>query len=95
MPANVNSLVAGRYCYPLAQPVSMLLQVSQIKLRVRNVRRLQLVFFQRIYEVTEPRHAPPRFRTHVETSAAPSKQVYATLRSNATSHTQTAHQKSG
>ena len=42
-----------------------------IKQRVRNVRRLQLVFFLRIYEVTEPRHALPRVRTHVETSAAP------------------------
>lgn len=57
----------------------MLLQVSQLTLRVRNVRRLQLVFFQLFSEVTEPRHAPPRVRTHVETSAAPSRLVYATF----------------
>jgi len=38
---------------------------------VRNVRRLQLVFFLLFYEVTEPRHALPRVRTDVETNAAP------------------------
>jgi len=32
---------------------------------------LQLSFFLLINEVTEPRHALRRVRTHVETSAAP------------------------
>ena len=50
-----------------------------IKQRVRNVRRLQLVFFLRINEVTEPRHALPRVRTHVETSAAPEVPILGAL----------------
>lgn len=38
-------------CHPLAQPIGLLLQSSPaIKRRVRNVRRLQLVFLNLFYE---------------------------------------------
>ncbi|AGX88755.1 hypothetical protein Cenrod_2709 [Candidatus Symbiobacter mobilis CR] len=49
VPANVNAPAAGSHepvgQWPLAQPIGELLQGSlAIKQRVRNVRRLQLVF---------------------------------------------------
>jgi hypothetical protein len=58
-------------CGPSPDPLTDRCKSRRFKQRVRNVRRLQLVCFQRIYEVTEPRHAPQRFCTHVETSTAP------------------------
>src|SRR5574343_1262722 len=48
-------------------------RLTGIKRRVRTIRRLQLVFFQWIYELTGARHALSRIRTHVETRSAPGK----------------------
>jgi hypothetical protein len=46
-----------------------------IKLRVQNVRRLRLFFFDCIYEGIEPRYALRFFITHVETGSAPISEV--------------------
>jgi hypothetical protein len=65
---------ALRHPYPARWPA--VARLAGFKQRVRNVRRLQLLCFQRFYEVTEPRHAPLRVRTHVEASTAPWPVVY-------------------
>lgn len=64
-------LQPGGFAAPLPSPLTGCCKAHRIKRRVRNVRRLQLLCFLRFNEVTEPRHAPLRVRTHVETSAAP------------------------
>lgn len=46
-------------------------RLTGIKRRVRTFDRLQLVFFQWIYELTGARHALSRIRTNVETRSAP------------------------
>ncbi len=56
---------------PLPSLLANCCKARGFKPRVRNVRRLQLLFFLLINEVTEPRHALRRVRTHVETNAAP------------------------
>ena len=65
---------ALRHPYPARWPA--VARLAGFKQRVRNVRRLQLLCFQRFYEVTEPRHAPLRVRTYVEASTAPCARFY-------------------
>ena len=56
--------------------------LTGVKRRVRTIRRLQLVFFQWIYELTGARHALSRIRTHVETKSAPGSRECTPLRPN-------------